>query len=361
MNAAVLGGGAGARASAAELALAGWRVRLWDLPEFAGNLTALAADPVLRVTGRTEGVAPLDAVPEGIGEAVEGADFIVVVTQAQGHAPIAERLAPVIGAEQTIVVMPGSTGGALEMRRIIGEARGLAPTIAETATLPYAARSEGERGVRVIHHVALVKLAAIPASETGRVIEALRPVFRGLAAAANVLETMLSNGNPVIHPAVMLLNAGLVERSGGEWEFYEEGVTPAAADLIQAVDEERLALGREIGLDLIPEPEMSRRQGYSEHDDYLRAYRNGPGFQNLGGPATLQHRYLTEDVACGLVTMLELGEVFGVALPTMTAVTQLASALLGRDLRAESARGLAHLGLAGMTGEEIIELCGVTG
>ncbi len=357
MNAAALGGGAGARASAAELALAGWRVRLWDLPEFAGNLTALAADPALRVTGRTEGTAQLDAVPAEIGEAVEGAEFIFVVTQAQGHAPIAELLAPVIGAEQTVVVMPGSAGGALEMRRIIGEARGFPPTIAETATLPYAACIEGERGVRIIHHVALVKLAALPASETPRVIEALQPVFPGLAPAVNVLETMLSNGNPVIHPPVMLLNAGLVERSGGDWEFYEEGVTPAAADLIRALDKERLALGRPMGLELMPEPEMSRRQGYSEHDDYLRAYRDGPGFQNLGGPATLQHRYLTEDVACGLVTMLELGEVFGVELPTMSAVTQLASALLGRDLRAESRRGLAHLGLAGMTGEEIVKLC----
>ena len=132
---------------------------------------------------------------------------------------------------------------------------------------------------------------------------------------------------------------------------------PAAADLIRALDEERLALGRAMGLALITEPEMSRRQGYSEHDDYLRAYRDGPGFQKLGGPATLQHRYLTEDVACGLVTMLELGEVFGVALPTMSAVTQLASTLLHRDLRAESIRGLAHLGLGGMTGEDIIELC----
>ena len=169
---------------------------------------------------------------------------------------------------------------------------------------------------------------------------------------------MLSNGNPVIHPAIMLTNTGLIQRVGGDWEFYADGVTPAVADLIQAVDEERLALGRAVGVDLLPEPEMCLRQGYSDSADYLECYRDGAGFQGLGGPASLEHRYLTEDVACGLVTMLELGEVFGVKLPTIAAVVQITSALLGRDLRAESRRGLAKLGLAGMSAEEIVAYAG---
>ena len=212
MNAAVLGVAAGARAAAGKLALNGWQVRVWDLPAFAQGLDALRDDPRIELSGQTEGSAQLDAAPAEIGEAVQGASLIVVVTQAQGHAPVAELLAPVIEADQTVVVMPGSTGGALEVRRIIGDARGFVPTVAETATLPYAARIQGERGVRIIHHVGLVKLAALPATDTARVVELLQPVFPGLSPAANVLETMLSNGNPVIHPAVMLLNAGLVER-----------------------------------------------------------------------------------------------------------------------------------------------------
>ncbi len=360
MKAAVLGSGAGARAAAGELSLNGWQVRMWDLPAFAHGLNSLRDDPRIELSGRTQGIAQLHGVPREIGDACAGAEVIVVVSQALGHTPMAEALAPIIEPEQTIVVMPGSTGGALAFRRAVAGARGLAPTIAETATLPHAARIVGDRGVRIVHHVGLVKLAALPAAETGRVLDMLKPVFGGLDPAANVLETMLCNGNPVIHPAVMLLNAGLVERAQGDWEFYEDGVTPSVAELIRAADEERLALGRAMGLELLPEPEMSRRQGYSETNDYLGAYRDGPGFQKLGGPAVLGHRYLTEDVACGMVTMLELGDVFGVAMPTMQAITQIASVVLGRDLRGESARGLAALGLGGMSAHEIVQSCEVT-
>jgi len=356
-RAAVLGGGAGARAAAADLALHGWRARLWELPSFTENITALMQKPRLAVTGVEQAHVDLDWVGVDLAEACEGAEVILVVTQALGHAEIAELLAEVVTDEQIVVVNPGSTGGALEFARILRERRGTAPTIAETSTLTYAARVTGDRGVLIKRRVKLVKTAALPAAETLRVVSLLKPVFPGLVPAQNVLETMLSNGNPVIHPAIMLANTGLIQRVDGEWEFYAEGVTPAVAGLIRTLDEERLALGRAVGVDLLPEPEMCLRQGYSDSADYLECYRDGAGFQGLGGPASLEHRYLTEDVACGLVTMLELGEVFGVELPTIAAVVQIVSALLGRDLRAESRRGLAKLGLAGMDASEIVRHC----
>lgn len=357
MTAAVLGGGAGARAAAAEMALAGWNVRLWDLPEFLEEVADLLGDHHLQVDGEVEGRAELQTVTGDIEEACEGASTVLIVSQAAGHRPIAEELARAVTYDQQVLVMPGSTGGALEVARIIRDERGFAPTVAETATLPWAARSHGVRGVTIAHRVGLVKLAALPAQHTRAVVTRLKPVFPGLRQAENVLETSLSNGNPVIHPAVMLLNAAWVERVEGGWEFYAEGVTPAVARLIEALDAERLALGAAMGLELLPEPEMSLRQGYSRVDDYLIAYRDGPGFQDLGGPETLEHRYLTEDVAYGMVTLLELANVFGVEMPTMQSLVQIASVLLGCDYCEDAARGLSDLGLDGMTAAEILAFC----
>jgi len=354
---AVLGGGAGARAAAAELALAGWQVRLWDLPEFIDGIAMLLGDHHLEVDGATQGRAELQLATDDIRDACEGASLLLIVAQAAGHRPIAEALAPAVTYDQTVVVVPGSTGGALQVAQVITDVRGFAPTVAETSTLPYAARTWGERGVTINHHVKLVKLAARPPSETRRVVRGLKPAFGGLQAAANVLETSLSNGNPLIHPAVMLLNAAFIERVEGAWEFYADGVTPAVARVIEDLDEERLALGRAMGLELVPEPEMSLRQGYSKVADYLVAYRDGPGFQDLGGPDSLQHRYLTEDVAFALVTWLELAEVFGVAMPTAEAIVRLASSVLDEDLRSDPARGLDALGLAGMSAEQIVAYC----
>ena len=353
-RAAVLGGGAGARAVAADLSIQGCRIRMWDLPRFFDALEQLREQPLLKASGAIEGDAPLDMVTDDIAAACEDAQVIFVVTQAAGHREIAELLRPVISPDQTLVVNPGSTGGALQFARILKDAGAPLPTIAETATLTHTCRVTGPRSVMIRMRVGLVKIAALPAGDTEPLVHMLKPLLPGLSAAANVLETMLCNGNPVIHPAVMLLNAATVERAEGNWEFYEDGIRPSVARVIEAVDRERLALGEAFGLELLPEPEMSRRQGYSEHDDYLRAYRDGPGFQGLGGPATMTHRYLTEDVACGLVTFLQLGELCGLQMPVSRAITQLAAAILQRNFIAEARRGLEVLGLAGMTREQVL-------
>ncbi|HCU36789.1 MAG TPA: hypothetical protein DGT21_15470 [Armatimonadetes bacterium] len=351
---AVLGGGAGAKAVAADLAIQGCSVRLWDLPRFRGGLEPLRATPALMVSGMEQARAELALVTDELAEACRGVELICVVTQSLAHAEIGRALAGVVEPDQVVLVDPGSTGGALEMARELADAGAECRTIIETATLTHTARTVGSDGIMIRMRVGYVKAAALPGMHTQQLVSRLKRLFPGLQPARNVLETMLSNGNPVIHPAVMLLNAGTVERSGGRWEFYEEGFTPSVASVVEAVDRERLALGEALGLELISEPEMSLRQGYSGTDDYLTAYRDGPGFQGLGGPATMDHRYLTEDVACALVTMLELGDVCGVALPVSRSVMQLASVISGRDYAAESRRGLARLGLSGLSPEQIL-------
>ena len=77
----------------------------------------------------------------------------------------------------------------------------------------------------------------------------LRALFPGAVAYGSALEAGLSALNPVVHPPGVLMNAGRIERSRGEFWFYEEGVTPSVVNVIEAVDRERLALGRGAGAD----------------------------------------------------------------------------------------------------------------
>src|SRR5439155_7597367 len=77
----------------------------------------------------------------------------------------------------------------------------------------------------------------------------------------------------------------------------------------------------------------------------------GP-YQWTGTPPSLQHKYVIEDVPCGLVAMSSLGRVAGVATPVIDGLVTLTSAMLGRDFRAEG-RNLEQLGLAGKTVAEI--------
>ena len=100
-------------------------------------------------------------------------------------------------------------------------------------------------------------------------------LFPGSVAYGHALEAGLSALNPVVHPAGVLLNAGRIERSRGEFWFYEEGVTPGVVAAIEAVDGERRALGAALGLRLTPVAEAFVRAGFGPASADLWAVING--------------------------------------------------------------------------------------
>src|SRR5262249_52026358 len=134
-------------------------------------------------------------------------------------------------------------------------------TLAETDTAPYVCRKRTPDSAHIWGVVSGLGLGVFPASETERVAEALAEVFtrdgqNGSPTAVrpypNVLACGLSAMNPVVHPAGVLMNAGRVEHARGEFYFYEEGVTLAVCEVIEAVDVERRAIGRALGFQLLP-------------------------------------------------------------------------------------------------------------
>jgi len=350
-RAAVLGAGGGGRASAYLLASHGLAVRLWEAPQFAANLADLHGS--LRQEADPPGEIPLELVTTDLPAAVADADLIISCVQRGSHPLIGEQLAGCMTDEQMMLINPGSLGGALEIAAIF-RARGRAvPRIAETSTLAHCARPV-PGGVRTTLTVKHVFFAALPAANTAAMLAAFAPYYPHLVPAHSVLETGLYNGNPVLHPAIALLNAAAIERNDGTFRFYGDGMSPAVARLIEAVDRERQALARAFGFALIPEPKLSVMQGYANHEDALRCYRDSDIFAPLVAPNTLDHRYMHEDVGEGLVTWLALAEVAGVTLPTVEAIVTLAETITGNDYRSGKAERLARLGLAGLDREAML-------
>ena len=196
----------------------------------------------------------------------------------------------------------------------------------------------------------------LPAKNTVQVLDAIRDVYPHMAAAKNVLQTSLQNGNPVIHPAITLLNAALIERTGGDFFFYEDGVTPAVGRLIEAVDRERIAIGRALGVDILPDPELAQHQGYMDEISYDRGYALAPGFKGIKAQTQLDYRYFNEDVGYGLVFMSQLGAQVGVETPHMSALMRLCSTMMNRDYLKEAKRTMESLGLSGYTAEQLVSL-----
>ena len=160
----------------------------------------------------------------------------------------------------------------------------------------------------------------------------------------------------MIHPAVTLLNAGLLERTGGGFLFYEEGVTESVGRLIEAVDRERQAIAAALGITILSDPALGVTQGYMSEENYSTGYSNAPGFLGIGAQSKLDHRYLTEDVGYSLVFETDLAARLGVPTPVMDAIIAITSVVLARDFRAEGKRTVSTLGLDGMSPEQIAAL-----
>ncbi|MCU0278422.1 MAG: NAD/NADP octopine/nopaline dehydrogenase family protein [Candidatus Nanopelagicales bacterium] len=355
MKIAVLGSGNGGLAMAFEWSRAGHEVVLFDFDEFAGNIAAVAQRGGITSDGEMTGFAPVAYSGHDIAQAMSGADLVFAVGPAYSTAPFAQACRPHVRPGQIFVVCPGSCAGAIVFRQTLGVDDD-SVVVAETSTLPYAVRVTGEAHLTVYNRLkGGYYVAAIPASATPEVYELLHTVHEGIAPAESIWQTTLQNSNPIIHPAVSLCNAGLIERTGGDFLFYEEGVTEAVGRLIKAVDLERVRIAEALGVTVLRDPVLGIAQGYQVIDDYGIGYSQAPGFQGIRAQGQLDHRYFNEDAGYGLVFMTDLARQVGVRTPVMESLLTLSAVVTGRDYAQEAARTMAGLGLAGRSVAELRE------
>lgn len=344
----ILGGGNTAFATGAKLALEGCRVTLCELHGWESMIEPIRASRVVELDGVAgRGLGKLELVTSDFGQALAANELVLLIVPSYAHRAFAEACANHLRAGQVVVLMPGNMG-ALEFARIVREARG--PTdlvVAETDTAPYVCRKLTPTRAHIWGVVERMGLAAFPSRAHERVRALVEPLFPGIQPYAHVVACGLAAMNPVVHPAGVLLNAGRIERSRGEFYFYDEGVTPSVCRLIEAVDRERLAIARALGIDLLPVAEAFHQAGFGPRGDLWSTINGSHMLTQLRAPGSLETRWLSEDVPYGLATWAALGEQLGVPGPTIRAVIALTSAATGNDFLA-SARTPAQLGIAGL-------------
>jgi opine dehydrogenase len=358
MQITVLGAGAGGTAMAFDCASHGHDVRLFDFEQFPDNIATIAGQGGIHAEGDISGFGPIVYSGHDIDEALKDAELIYVVGPAYSTEPFGKVVAGKLKAGQTVIVSPSSCGGALAFKRGAGLAlNDESIRVAETSTLHYAVRLTEPGRIRVFLKLKAGNLlAALPGEHTADILKLIDDVYPSMEPAESVLQTSLQNANPVIHPAVTLSNAARIEMTGGDFLFYEEGVSDSVGRLIAALDSERIAIGKKLGITILPDPEMGMRQGYMLEANYGSGYRKAPGFLGIGAQPQLDHRYLHEDVGYGLVFMSKLGEQIGVTTPGIDAVINVASIVMARDYRAEALRTPQSLGIADRSAEELAAL-----
>jgi len=356
---AVLGGGNGGHAVAANLSLAGFKVNFFELPQFAESFERVLRTKEIRIEGVSiDGVAKLNSATTDIQQAIKDAEVIFVITPAFGHKTMAEICAPFVQDGQVIVLMPGS-GGSLEFAKIFKEKKVKQEiTFAESCTLPYGARLKGAGHVSVFINALILPTGVFPSKRTGEVISRLKQFYPTMLPAKDVLEAAINNPNPVAHPVATLLNAARIEHSRGEFYLYAEGMTPSVARTYESLNEERLSICKGMEYKLYHWNDLDFKDynlGETEEECRYRILNTSmdAAFGKDGiyagikmkGPEHLKDRYMTEDVPYGMVLLSTLGDILKIPTPTHDAVIQLAS-VINRTNYWKTGRGVNQLGLS---------------
>lgn len=351
----VVGAGNGGKTMAAHLALMGFPVTLYN--RTPGNVAAIKTRGGIELAGHEDGphgFGKLRMVTSDVGEALEQAEVVMVIVPATAHADVAEAAAPHLRDGQIIVLNPGRTGGSLEFAHVLHQCACEADVaVAEAETLVYACRSDGPAQARIFRIKEAVPLAALPATRTPRVLEVVSSAFPQFIDGVSVLHTGLNNMGAIFHPALTLLNAGRIESTGGEFQFYIDGVTPSVGLVLETLDRERVTVASAVGIRARTGLEWLRMAYDATGASLHEAIHNQPGYRGIRAPATLNHRYIAEDVPMSLVPIAALGQRYGVLVHGMDSIIRLASIAHRTDYWRRG-RTLEKLGIEGLSVGEVM-------
>jgi opine dehydrogenase len=348
MHIAVLSGGNGAHAAAADLTELGHRVRFWRRDAAAVSVLKAAGNRLTLKDRRGRREVEIALATHDMGEALRGAALILCPAPAFAQADIARAMASHVEDGQAVLLAPGTFGSYL-MAKTLREAGAKARVaFAETGTLPYLARKHGPNEVAIAVRATRLPTGVFPLVDKERVLGIVRQAYPAVEDAGDALSGALMNAGPVIHPPLILMNAGPLEHFE-RWDIHKEGTQPSIRRVTDALDAERVALREALGYGAPHFPLADHYRDDGEEWMYGRKAHaplvdSGDWREHIG---LTEHRYMREDVALGLAFLVSVADWAGVSAPVARGLLAIGSAVCGEDFRTRG-RTLERLGLAGL-------------
>ncbi len=347
MKIAVLGGGNGSMAAAADLTDQGYQVTLWR--RNADGIAAMQAADNTLILKDFSGERPvrIAGATADIGMAVSEAELIVCPTPATAQADIARALAPHLTDGQVVFLPPGSFGSWM-MADIVRRAGNTADVSwAEAGTLPYLTRMHGPLTVAITTRATRLPSGVYPLCNAGYAHAVIARAYPSVEPAGDGLSGALMNAGPVIHPPLIVMNAGPIEYFD-HWDIHNEGTQPAVRRVTTRLDGERMAIREALGYGA---PHFPLADHYDDAADewmygnmaHDKLTDSGDWREHL---VLTDHRYMREDVAVGLAFLVSVADWAGVPAPTATGLLAIGSAICEDDFR-RTGRTLETLGLTG--------------
>ncbi|WYX24906.1 NAD/NADP octopine/nopaline dehydrogenase family protein [Achromobacter xylosoxidans] len=322
---------------------------LYAHPQHCRTLEAIRQQGYLDATGGIIGRF-FPQLTTSMADAVGFSRILVITIPAYGHNTIIDELAKFDLRDHIVICITGNFFSFVARQHLTPRA------LMETATSPYASRVVGNE-VKVVGVKRILPIASLPAKVPPDLRDTVQSLFDlPLDWRANVLEIGLMCVTGVVHPTPMLMNAGWVETTGGNFYFYRDGMSPSVGKVIETLDTERQHVARQFGLHASPVVDLMNAYYDHSFENFTAFARHTPEHNSMPAtPPTLHHRFVDQDVPYVLVPWLELGITVNTPCPTIAAITQLASIANDTDYL-KVGRNLRAMGLQDATREDILAL-----
>ncbi|MCC8397029.1 NAD/NADP octopine/nopaline dehydrogenase family protein [Paraburkholderia sp. MMS20-SJTR3] len=360
MKVSVLGGGHGCFAAAIDMLEKGHDVTWWRRDtDAAARLRELGELNVKDWRG-TRRVPVGDAggaihLADELGSAVRDARLIVIPLPSTTHEALAQQLAPLLADGQVVYLPPGTFGSYVFAKALADAGNRANVAFAETGTLPYLVRRHGENQVVISAYATRLPTGVLPAAADWA-FPVLKDGYPSVEPIEDALSGALMNAGPVIHPPLIMMNAGPLEHFEA-WDIHNEGTQPSIRRVTNALDAERIAVREALGY---AAPHFPLADHYASDGDEWMYGRGAHGKLTDSGDWREKidlkaHRYMLEDTRLGLSLIVSTGRWAGVPTPVAQGLLSIASAVAQRDLYREG-RTLENLGLASLSRDAMREL-----
>ena len=176
-------------------------------------------------------------------------------------------------------------------------------------------------------------VGVFPFKAASHALDVIGRAFPGvIEPCGDALSAALMNAGPIIHPPLIVMNAGPIEHFE-RWDIHKEGTQAAIRRVTDALDAERIAVREGLGYRA---PHFPLAHHYASEGEIWMYGRGSHDRLTDSGDwreqiVLTEHRYMREDLRLGLSLLVSVAELAGVATPL--------AKVLSRDRRCDLWRG----------------------
>lgn len=385
---AILGAGNSGKTLAADAALAGHEVRLFEFPEYEGSITNLQKSRQIRVLGgqvnakrfMREGLATLQYVSTDIEEVVKGADIIAISVRSLIYEKLFSALIPCLDDGQVITLYPDNFGSLILRKKMRQMGSRKKVIIGGWSSLPYGCRvisNDEINEVNILYRAVNLRGDALPSSDREQFFSALKEFAPmdtiDFIPGDTMVDIGFCNVNPILHVPAVLLNLGAIDNWGiidpvGKkdvyFNIYRHGFSENVSKIQYALYLEEVNIAQRMGIQIqhYPREIFFSRLGILGPEFMGEGYttpldKNMPDFYKPiyfpGERFTSKSRYVTEDIPVGCNVFYQFARRYDLEVPVIESMIRIGSIVSGEDYF-KSGMTLEDLGIAHLSDSQLL-------